>query len=239
MSSRRSVRQLVVAVLLGVLVGGGLMAVTPAGAEVSNAVATNWKKIWKKNLRPLADRRYYTKAKSDARYQPKGLYETAGSGYTKAESDAKYYSKTESDARYRGTALLHGVTIQDLNATAAGQSAGAAIPFGVTLSAAPTVHYIPLLAPNPVGCAGSAAAPNPSAGHLCVWETYSSNNSANVIGTVAGVANQATTTGAVLFGQSTAAGLMVVTTVWAVRPVAVAAGGRTAPQLTTGDLFTR
>ena len=221
------------------------MAVTPAGAEVTNAVATNWKKIWKKNLKPLADQRYYTKAKSNAKYQPKGSYETAGSGYSKAESDAKYtaagsaYSKAESDARYRGTALLHGVTIQDLNATAPGQSAGAAIPFGVTLSAAPTVHYIPLLAPNPVGCAGSAAAPNPSPGHLCVWETYSSNNSANTIGTVGGVPNPATTTGAVLFGQSTAAGLMVVTSVWAVRPVAIAAGGRTAPQEATGDLFTR
>ena len=42
------------------------MAVTPAGAEVTNAVATNWKKIWKKNLRPLADKRYYTKAQIDA-----------------------------------------------------------------------------------------------------------------------------------------------------------------------------
>ena len=71
MSSRRSVRQLLVAVLLGVLVGGGLMAVTPAGAEVSSAVATNWKKIWKKNLKPLADRRYYKKSASDAKYSTK------------------------------------------------------------------------------------------------------------------------------------------------------------------------
>ena len=68
MSSRRTVRQVLVAVLLGVLVGGGLMAVTPAGAEVSSAVATNWKKIWKKNLKPLADKRYYTKKQSDAKY---------------------------------------------------------------------------------------------------------------------------------------------------------------------------
>lgn len=95
MSSRRSVRQVLVAVLLGVLVGGGLMAVTPAGAEVSSAVATNWKKIWKKNLKPLADKRYYTKKQSNARYQPKGSYETAGSGYTKAET----YSKAEIDAK--------------------------------------------------------------------------------------------------------------------------------------------
>ena len=106
MSPRRTPRQLVVAVLVGVLVGGGLLAVTPAGAEVSQVAATNWKKIWKKNLKPLADRRYYTKAQSDTKYQPKGSYETAGSGYSKAESDAKYsaagssYSKAEIDAKF-------------------------------------------------------------------------------------------------------------------------------------------
>jgi hypothetical protein len=116
MSSRRTVRQLLVAVLVGILVGGGLMAVTPAGAEVSSALATNWKKIWNKELKPQADQRYYTKKKSnkryytksdsDAKYQPKGNYALNGSSYTKAESDSKYagagssYSKAESDGRY-------------------------------------------------------------------------------------------------------------------------------------------
>lgn len=108
MSSRRSVRQVLVAVLLGVLVGGGLMAVTPAGAEVSSAVATNWKKIWKKNLKPLADRRYYTKKQSDAKYQPKGSYETAGSGYTKAETDAKYAGAGRHTPRRRATVATAG-----------------------------------------------------------------------------------------------------------------------------------
>ena len=101
MSSRRSVRRLVVAVLLGVLVGGGLMAVTPAGAEVTQAAATSWKKIWKKKLRPLADKRYYTQDQSDTAFQPRGAYEAAGSGYTKAETYAKAetYSKAEIDAK--------------------------------------------------------------------------------------------------------------------------------------------
>ena len=40
--------------------------------------ATNWKKIWKNELKPLADKRYYTKKKSNARY------------YTKDRADAKY-----------------------------------------------------------------------------------------------------------------------------------------------------
>ncbi len=75
------------------------MAVTPAGAEVSQAAATSWKKVWKKNLKPLAVKAFYTKAQADAKYQPKGSYETAGSGYTKAESDGKYYSKAQVDAR--------------------------------------------------------------------------------------------------------------------------------------------
>ena len=65
------------------------MAVTPAGAEVSTAVATSWKKIWKKNLRPLADKRYYTKAQSDAKYQPKGAYEAAGSGTARPRPTAR------------------------------------------------------------------------------------------------------------------------------------------------------
>ena len=81
MSSRRAVRRPLVALLVGVLVGGGLMAVTPAGAEVSNAVATNWNKIWNKELKPQADQRYYTKKKSNKRY------------YTKSDSDAKYQAE--------------------------------------------------------------------------------------------------------------------------------------------------
>ncbi|GAA1935636.1 hypothetical protein [Nocardioides hwasunensis] len=101
MSSRRSARHLVVAVMLGVLVGGGLMAVTPAGAQVSQAAATSWKKIWKKELKPLADKRYYTKAQSDTAFQQKGAYAAAGSSYTKAESYSKgeTYSKAETYSR--------------------------------------------------------------------------------------------------------------------------------------------
>ena len=78
------------------------MAVTPAGAEVSNAVATNWKKIWKKNLKPLADKRYYTKKQSKARYSTKA--ETAaGDAASNAATDSKqsgYYTKAEIDAEF-------------------------------------------------------------------------------------------------------------------------------------------
>lgn len=181
MSSRRPVRQLVVAILFGVLVGGGLMAVTPAGAEVSQAVATNWKKIWKKNLKPLADRRYYTKAQSDTKYQPKGSYETAGSGYTKAESDAKYagagssYTKAEGDARYLPKrTLLTGTWAS--GAIPSGSQPLVAINYGAVLSVAPTatVYRAPGSAATPQ-CPGTAAAPDAAPGVLCVYGTQNLN----------------------------------------------------------------
>lgn len=241
MSSRRTVRQLLVAVLVGVLVGGGLMAVTPAGAEVSSALATNWKKIWKKEIRPQADKRYYTKKKSDkryytksdsdAKYQPKGNYALNGSSYTKAESDAKYagagssYTKAESDAKYAPTtSVVRGTTIQAVTAAAAGANAGDDISFGVTLSAAPTAHYIPFGAAVPAGCSGTPALPNASPGNLCVFEVAAVNKGTNAVLTPTGAAG-ATQTGAVLFGTSAAAGQFVVTTSWAVRPLALAPAG--------------
>jgi hypothetical protein len=123
MSSRRSVRQVLVAVLLGVLVGGGLMAVTPAGAEVSSAVATNWKKIWKKNLQPQADKRYYTKKKSNKRYA------AAGSGYTKAET----YSKAEIDAKL--APLVNSVAASASGNQSINLAAAAAVVRSVSLTA--------------------------------------------------------------------------------------------------------
>ncbi|MGF9754857.1 hypothetical protein AAII07_06620 [Microvirga sp. 0TCS3.31] len=127
MSSRRSIRRPLVALLVGVLVGGGLMAVTPAGAEVSNAVATNWKKIWNKELKPQADQRYYTKKKSNKRYQPKGSYEAAGSGYSKAET----YSKTETYSKAEVDAKLAPL-VNSVAATASGDQA-LALPAGTTV----------------------------------------------------------------------------------------------------------
>ncbi|MBE4856266.1 phage tail protein [Enterobacter cloacae complex sp. P40RS] len=45
------------------------------------------------------DGRYYTKAQSDGRYQPKGSYTPAGQAYTKAESDARFQRDTRLGAR--------------------------------------------------------------------------------------------------------------------------------------------
>ena len=196
MSSRRSIRRPLVALLLGVLVGGGLMAVTPAGAEVSNAVATNWKKIWNKELKPQADKRYYTKKKSnkryytksdsDAKYQPKGNYALNGSSYTKAESDAKYagagsaYTKAESDGKYQSKSqLIRGSYFVGSGSPVYGLGS---FSFGATLASAPTVHYINAGAAIPSGCSGSASAPDAVQGHLCVFETTAINATGRFIG---------------------------------------------------------
>ena len=130
------------------------MAVTPAGAEVSKAMATNWKKIWNKELKPQADQRYYTKKKSnnryytksdsDAKYQAKGNYALTGSSYTKAESDSKYagtgsaYTKAESDGRYRRSDRRF-ITWHDRAHGGRGRRQLGRLDhrFGATLSAAP------------------------------------------------------------------------------------------------------
>ena len=220
------------------------MAVTPAGAEVSQAVATNWKKIWKKNLRPLADKRYYTKAKSDAKYQPKGSYETAGSGYTKAESDAKYagagssYSKADSDAKYQAkTQLIRGAYMLGGTGAAAGEFFQDAISYGVTLSAAPTVHFIPMGAAVPNGCLGTAAAPDAVAGHLCVFETAATNMAVSGIYQVTG-AGGSSTMGAIVTGGNPAIGQTYSAGSWAVRPLAVTSA-RVKPQPVRRGTFGR
>jgi len=212
------------------------MAVTPAGAEVSQAVATNWKKIWKKNLRPLADKRYYTKAQSDTKYQPKGSYETAGSGYTKAESDAKYagtgssYTKAESDAKYAPyPSLVRGTFSVIGPASAAGQEFSNGYSFGVAFPSAPIAHFINAGAVPPAGCSGTPAAPNASPGHLCVFERTGTNvSSRNVFGD-GGVPGTVSAFGFNTYIISAAAGTVYSYGSWAARPSGSVTAAGTGP----------
>lgn len=243
MSSRRAVRRPLVALLVGVLVGGGLMAVTPAGAEVSNAVATNWNKIWNKELKPQADQRYYTKKKSnkryytksdsDAKYQLKGNYALNGSSYTKAESDSKYagagsaYTKAESDGKYvpvpityRGSFLAHSYV------PAAADYATADIVFPVQLKVAPTVHVIDIGAALPPGCSGTAGAPGASPGNLCIFVSGKTNVNANAFYTCKGAGTScalgavgaADPWGLTMYAVATAAGRTQAYGSWALNP---------------------
>lgn len=236
MSSRRSVRQLVVAVLVGVLVGGGLMALTPAGAEVSNAAATNWKKIWKKSLKPLADKRYYTKSQANSAFASKAessasaaaAAAAAQAGATAASNSAtdtklgSYYTKTQADAKYapaqplyRGSYMVFG------NGPAASFGDSASISFGATFPAAPVTHYIKLGDPVPVGCSGTSVAPNAAPGHLCVFESYTSNLSSNrgiCRGSAPVICGLADPFGATIYTYIGAAGDFSLYGTWAARP---------------------
>lgn len=240
MSSRRLVRRPLVALLVGVLVGGGLMAVTPAGAEVSNAVATNWKKIWNKELKPQADQRYYTKKKSnkryytksdsDAKYQPKGNYALTGSSYTKAESDSRY---APLPGVLRGAFELTG------NAAAAGNGASDDISFGVTFASAPAVHVIGPGDVPPAGCSGSLEAPNAAPGNLCIFQRANFNVAPIVVCTVANSCDtaplgKANAFGAWVFAFSSAAGYFESGGSWAARPAGLGTGALS-PTVTGSD----
>jgi hypothetical protein len=75
-----------VALSCAVLGGAAVTAVLPAtAADVGRAAATNWSQVWRNELQPLADQRYYTKKKSDRRYARKpstirGVYAIDGLG---------------------------------------------------------------------------------------------------------------------------------------------------------------
>lgn len=189
------------------------MAVTPAGAEVSSVVATNWKKIWKKKLQKQADKRYYTKKKSNAKYAKKtDLAATdakLGGYYTKAEADAKYapYPKT-----------LRGTYLASTQAPGAGAFAFDTINYGATLNAAPTVVFVPGAGPADPNCTGSAAAPAAAAGYLCIYEGSSANTSGFTFASSAGATGVPSTFGIVVRFTANAAGLAASVGGWAVTP---------------------
>ena len=165
-------RKTAAAALAGaVLLGGGIAAVAPAAAEDSaQFAATNWKKVWKNDLQQYADKRYYTKKKSDKKYATKtdlgnyytktqtdATYATKALTYSKTDSDAKYYTKAQADAKYapypgliRGSSMLIGAPRRAVRATAQ-------ISFGVSSSAAPTVRYAAVAIPCRPGVPGTRA----------------------------------------------------------------------------------
>lgn len=242
MPSRRSLRQLFVAVLLGVMVGGGLMAITPAGAEVSQSLATSWKKIWKKELKPLADKRYYTKAKSDSTYATKAesaaaaaAAQSAAQSAANAATDTKlggYYKKAESDSRYAPIpALYRGVYMFGGNPGAANETVYGDISFGATFPSAPTTHYIKVGDPVPSGCSGTAAAPNAAAGNLCIFETEGAGavSSRGFCNPAAGTCFSGGVLGVGLFAKSSGAGVIEIMGTWAARPSAAVVNPGFAP----------
>jgi hypothetical protein len=236
----------VVAVLVGILVGGGLMAVTPAGAEVSSALATNWKKIWNKELKPQADKRYYTKKKSDKRYEAAGSGYTKAETYSKAEADAKYqpkgsyalngssYTKAESDAKYAPyPKTIRGTYMASDTVPAAG-FVFSSISYGATLNTAPTVVFKPLGGPANANCTGTAAAPAAAPGFLCIYEGAATNADSFTSASAAGSVGVSSPFGLIIRFSAPAAGLSVSLGGWAVTPGNGVSSARPAPQPESG-----
>ena len=231
MSPRRTPRQLVVAVLVGVLVGGGLLAVTPAGAEVTQVATTNWKKIWKQELKPLADRRYYTKEKSNAKYQPKGAYDAAGAAAaaqaaataaSNLATDTKlgnYNTKALADARYvLSSRTTTGVFVAADTAAAAGQTAWASIQYGSTLPVAPTAVVVAVGATD-ARCPGTVESPSANPGFLCIFQATLTNAGNLNVWNVTG--NPGTSRhGALVWVSAAKAGYFTSRGSWAVTPAA-------------------
>ena len=153
-------------ILAGAVLGGGLAALTPAGAAVGSFAAdVNWKQAWQDHIRPRTDNRYYTKTKSDKRY------------YTKSKSDknlanglAGYYTKADSDAKYAPLpGVIRGISMQAVTAAAGGNVAGADISFGFTLSAPPTLPLHPHRGTSPAWVHGhGCVARRPAWSPVCV-----------------------------------------------------------------------
>ncbi len=221
----------IVALLLATSAGAYAVTVAPKNSVVSKSIkngqvkgldiarnAVNSKKIKDgqiglNDLSAATVGSFYTKAQSDANY------------YTKVQSDANYFTKAQSDAKYAPSIKLLRGSFFAGGTSPAGSVliSGGAISFGVTFSAAPTPHYIPVGAPVPVGCLGDANNPDALPGHLCLFETLATNVTANrgTLDNSGGIGS--TPFGAGVFGFSVAAGQAHMLGTWAARPISLVA----------------
>jgi hypothetical protein len=256
-------KYLAAGILAGALLGAGLTAVTPAGAAVQGAAAAiDWKQVWKNEIKPRADKRYYTKKQSNANYYTKaqvasllspyvdtpelmgalaGYYTKAQSDanyYTKTQSDTNYYTKPQSDAKYAPNApVLRGSWML----VGANAYASAGISLGQGFSEAPTVRYVSIGEALPAGCSGSASTPNAAPGYLCVFESLNSIASApNMCRSIIPVncsPEIADAFGTTLYASFGA--LAEINGTWAARPMALAAptlSGSASPAKSGGRL---
>jgi len=232
-------RTLAAGLLAGVLVGGGFAMVTPAGAAVKEAAsAINWKNIWQTEIKPRADKRYFTKKKANARFYTKiettSIFESKVAHdasllnyYTKADSDARYYTKVQSDANYYTKPqsdakyapfpnLMRGVymVLED-----AGQDfAAGGVSFPYPLSLAPTLNVIPVGGPPTAACPGTVANPQATAGNFCIYQRFLSGATTLSL-TNLGAGNG--TFGVYILADTPAPQYIEASGSWAVRPLAL------------------
>jgi len=107
MGTSRMRLALVGATSAAVMVGGGAMLVSPA---IASSV-TNWGKVWKKEIKPRADKRYVTKGDARDQFAAKS---SLGGYYTKAQADSTFATAGDLQALLSGYA-----TVDDLQGLAA------------------------------------------------------------------------------------------------------------------------
>jgi hypothetical protein len=121
--------------------------------------------------------------------------------------------------------LPSGVTLRGTFALrqelpAAGREGQTQIAFGFSLSAAPTPHYIAFGTAPPAECPGTPTDPKANPGHLCIYEGAAPINSTTRgefdPSSPGGTENVATTYGAGVFMDATAAGDTRIRGSWAV-----------------------
>lgn len=225
MRSTRARSAWVVSVCLALMLGGVVATTTPAGALAKE----NWSKIWKKQIMPKADRRYYTKRQSNGRFVTSG--DADAKYYSRTESDGRFLAKTDADAQYQPRQAVYRGNFM-MGSQGAGTLMSADISFGVTLTAPPTAHYIQEGAAVPAGCSGTATAPNADPGHLCVFEADSGNAApGRRVTNLAYTVNTATPVGGYLWGYVQGAGVGFAAGSWAMRPSGALASGSATPSL--------
>ncbi|MET0525203.1 MAG: hypothetical protein ABWZ91_10390 [Nocardioides sp.] len=112
-------------------------------------------------------------AGSAAKVSTQTKAKAGGGSYTKAESNKRYYTKKKSDKKYQPKAKVIRGAIS-LGSAPSGGYALVPIHWGISLKTAPTAHIVPNGGPVPAGCSGTAASPNASPGHLCIFEQATS-----------------------------------------------------------------
>jgi hypothetical protein len=152
------------------------------------ALGIDWGSAWQHEIKPRADQRYYTKA------QAQKLFATA-------------------PKVLRGTYGMEGWADNTSVGLATEMDFG-----GVTLSVAPTEHFISFNGTPPKACPGRQAMPDAKPGHLCVFETTAQNiEQAQILGPIHG-GDAAERYGAVLQVFPMATGNMTDFGTWAMRP---------------------
>ena len=206
------------------------MAITPAGAQVNQSVSKQWKKIFKKNIQPQTDKRYYTKKKTRQKFVTKkksaagdAAAQAGATAAANATTDVKlgnYWTKAESDSAYAPyPKTLRGTYTAETMAAGAGEFAFDTISYGATMTSAPTVVFVDGGTTSPT-CTGSAAAPTAPPGHLCIYEGLANNADTFTFASPAGAIGVSSTFGTVVRFTSTAAGISASLGGWAVTPAA-------------------